>query len=208
MGALWESVTSWTNLVEATRRAALGKKSRPDVAAFCCDLEPNLAQLRRELRNEIYAPGAYRVFWICEPKRRQISAAPFRDHVTHHALTQVLEPIFERRFNRDSYACRLGKGSHAALATVRRAAGALPYALRGDIRKYFASMDHEILESELGRVIKCRPTLALAAGSFEALTRRSRWTGTSRMTTFSRRVTGGEGSPWATKPRSSLPMST
>ncbi|NOZ94435.1 MAG: four helix bundle protein [Acidobacteria bacterium] len=81
-----------------------GKRSRPDVAAFLMNLEVEIPRLRRELESGEYRPGPYRTFTIHEPKRRMISAAPFRDRVVHHALVRVLEPVFERRFTRDSYA--------------------------------------------------------------------------------------------------------
>ena len=84
--------------MEAARVAARGKRKRPDVARFLHELEPNLCRLQSELLEETYQPGAYRTFWIHDPKPRQISAAPFRDRVVHHALTRALEPIFERRF--------------------------------------------------------------------------------------------------------------
>jgi hypothetical protein len=98
-GGLWEKLVSFENLHEAARRAALGKKKRADVAAFLLNLEPELVSLERELRSGEYRPGPYRQFWVTEAKPRLISAAPFRDRVAHHALTQVLEPVFERRFS-------------------------------------------------------------------------------------------------------------
>jgi len=80
----------------------------------------------------------------------------------HHALTQILEPVFERRFTKDSYACRVGMGVHKALERAKRAVIEFPYVLKCDVRKYFASIDHEILKDLLARVVKCRPTLDLA----------------------------------------------
>lgn len=171
VGGLWSEVTGFSNLLEASRRAAAGKRSRPDVARFLLNLEPELVALGHELTTDSYRPGRYREFQILDPKPRMISAAPFRDRVVHHALTQVLEPIFERRFSEHSYACRIGKGTHAALRVARAGASEFRYCLKLDVRKYFASIDHEILEGLLARVIKCKPTLRLAgriiAGSNE-----------------------------------------
>lgn len=110
-----------------------------------------------------YEPGAYRTFTVREPKPRLISAAPFRDRVVHHALTGVLEPVFERRFTADSYACRAGFGTHRALARAREGCGRYPCVLQCDIRKYFPSIDHQILKDLLARVVKCERTLDLAA---------------------------------------------
>lgn len=162
VGGLWEKVVSFENLHEAARRAALGKRKRPDVAAFLMNAETELVCLRRELQAREYQPGPYREFLVHEAKPRLISAAPFRDRVVHHALTQVLEPIFERRFTKDSYACRTGMGVHKALERAKRAVADYPYVLKCDVRKYFASMDHEILKRLLARVVKCGPTLDLA----------------------------------------------
>lgn len=163
VGGLWETLTSWPNLVEAAHRAALGKRSRPDVAEFLARQESLLPRLRNALLEGSYRPGAYRVFEIREPKPRLISAAPFLDRVVHHALTQVLEPVFEQRFSAHSFACRKGKGTHAAVAHAARAARHCEYALCLDVRKYFASIDHSILSDRLARVIKCERTLALAS---------------------------------------------
>ncbi len=161
-GGLWPELVSWSNLCRALHRAALGKRGRPDVAAFLLEWEPRLVQLQRELRGGAYTPGGYRTFQVREPKPRRISAAPFRDRVVHHALTQVLEPVFERRFVPQSYACRTGLGTHKALDAAAGACRAFPYALQCDIRKYFPSIDHAILKAQLARAIKCRPTLHLA----------------------------------------------
>jgi retron-type reverse transcriptase len=116
MNPLWTELTSLRNLFDAAARAAAGKKARPDVAAFQANLEPELYRLRRQLMAGAYHPGAYRTFRIADPKPRLISAAPFRDRVVHHALTSVVEPIFERRFVPYSFACRKGFGTHRALA--------------------------------------------------------------------------------------------
>ncbi len=161
-GGLWERVISFENLHEALRRAALGKRKRPDVAQFLLEQEAEVAALRRELAGDGYRPGPYREFLVRDGKPRLISAAPFRDRVVHHALTQVLEPVLERRFTGDSYACRAGKGTHQALERAKQAAAQFPYVLKCDVRKYFDSVDHAILKSQLERVVKCRSTLRLA----------------------------------------------
>lgn len=162
VGGLWPELTSFGNLLAAAEAAARGKRQRPDVARFLLELEPELAAMRRELLEGSYTPGAYREFRVLDPKPRNISAAPFRDRVVHHALTQILEPVFERRFTGSSYACRKGLGTHKALEKARRAAHNYPYVLKCDIRQYFPSIDHEILKGMLGRVIVCGPTLELA----------------------------------------------
>ncbi|MCU0293392.1 MAG: reverse transcriptase/maturase family protein [Thermoanaerobaculaceae bacterium] len=156
-------MVAWGNLAAAARTAARGKRTRPDVAAFLLDLEGQVCALRRELLDGSYRPGGYRTFVVREPKRRLISAAAFRDRVVHHALTRVLEPVFERRFSSRSFACRKGFGTHAALGEVRRACRRFRYVLRCDVMKYFASIDHAILLGLLRRVIACERTLDLAS---------------------------------------------
>lgn len=163
VGGLWETLVSYENLHEALRRASLGKRRRPDVAAFLFDSETQLARLRRELTGGAYVPGPYREFLIVDAaKPRIISAAGFRDRVVHHALTQILEPVFEPRFSAASFACRRGMGVHKALQRAKTAMAASRHVLKCDVRKYFASIDHGILKERLARVIKCRPTLRLA----------------------------------------------
>ena len=163
VGGLWQTLVSFEYLYHAARRAALGKRKRSDVAAFMIEGELELVRLRQELESGTYRPGAYRQFRVEDPKPRLISAAPFRDRVVHHALTQVLEPVFERRFSKDSFACRKRFGTHRALARAKEAANRFPYVLKCDIRKYFPSIDHHVLEQLLARAVKCRRTLDLSA---------------------------------------------
>jgi retron-type reverse transcriptase len=131
------------------------------VLAFHYDQERNLHALRAELRAKTYRPGGYYSFVICEPKRRLISAAPYRDRVVHHALCNVIEPIFNRGFIHGCYANRLGKGTHKALGHFVRLARRFQYCLRADVEKYFPTVDHAILKETIRRRIKCQDTLWL-----------------------------------------------
>lgn len=163
VGRLWAELTSVTHLLESAEAAAVGKRRRPDVAAFRLNLEPEVLQLRRELLSGEYRPSGYRTFRILDPKPRQISAAPFRDRVVHHAFTRMVEPVFEeRRFSRHSFACRKGLGTHAALRHAQQGVRQFRYVLKCDVSKYFASIDHEILNRQLALALKCHPTLELA----------------------------------------------
>jgi retron-type reverse transcriptase len=101
-GNLWPQLISFSNLLYAARKAERGKRFRDCVLRFHLDLERELWRLHGELANHTYEPGDYRTFTIREPKPRLISAAPYRDRVVHHALVNVLEPIFERSFLHDS----------------------------------------------------------------------------------------------------------
>jgi retron-type reverse transcriptase len=161
-GNLWPQVIAFENLLTATRKAQKGKRFRDNVLAFNYNLEGELAQLKTELDTQTYQPGRYRTFEIVEPKRRTISAAPYRDRVVHHALCQIIVPIFERTFIPDSYANRVGFGTHRALRRFTTFARSSRYVLQCDIRKYFPSIDHLILKSLLRRKLKCPDTLWLA----------------------------------------------
>ena len=158
---MYAQIASWDNLLLAYHRAAQGKRGQPNVAAFEHRLEDNLHQLRAELLDHTYRPGPYTSFFIREPKRRLISAAPFRDRVVHHALCNLIEPIFERSFIADSYANRAGKGTHRALDRCQRFARRYPYVLQCDVRQFFPSIDHAILRAQLARRIACPQTLGL-----------------------------------------------
>jgi retron-type reverse transcriptase len=146
---MYEKLTSWDNLLLAYKKASKGKRGLPYVAAFELHLEENLLQLQNELRDRTYRPGQYSSFYIHEPKRRLISAAPFRDRVVHHALCNVIEPIFERSFIADSYANRIGKGTHRALNRCQQFARRYTFVLQGDLCQFFPSLDHAILRSIL-----------------------------------------------------------
>jgi len=112
---LYDQVHDWDNLLLAWRKARKGKRGHAPAATFEQRAGENLLAIQQALAEKSYQPGGYVSFTIHEPKKRLISAAPFRDRVVHHALCNVLEPIFERRFIHDSYANRVGIGTHAAL---------------------------------------------------------------------------------------------
>jgi len=160
-GHLWDSVVCWENLLLAARKARRGKRDRAAVQRFEFDLEGNLLQLQRELAGTTYRPGEFRTHWITRPKPRLISAAPYRDRVVHHALMNILEPILDRHFHPHSYACRMGKGTHAAADRLQELLGRHAYFVQMDIRKYFPSIDHEILKGLFRGLIKDRRVLAL-----------------------------------------------
>ncbi|MBI3151063.1 MAG: hypothetical protein HYZ21_02940 [Chloroflexi bacterium] len=143
----------WDNLLLAYRKASKGKRGHADVAEFEYRLEANLLQLQRELQSQTYQPGEYHSFYIHDPKKRLISAAPFRDRVVHHALCNLIEPVFERSFIFDSYANRIGKGTHKAIDRAQQFARRFKYVLVCDVKQFFPSVDHEILLKILYREI-------------------------------------------------------
>ncbi len=150
---LYPQIYAFDNLYQAFREARKGKRSKPEVAAFEYHLEPELWQLQQELQEHTYQPGPYHHFYIIERKKRKISAAPFRDRVVHHALCRVIQPIFEARFIHDSYACRVGKGTHRAADRAQEFARRNAYCLKGDVQQFFPSIDHALLREILARRI-------------------------------------------------------
>jgi RNA-directed DNA polymerase len=160
-GNLWDKIVSWENLVLAAKKAQRGKRDRDVVQRFNFILEQQLLRLQQELVDGNYKPGQFRSHWIYRPKSRLISAAPYRDRVVHHALINVLEPILDRHFHPDSYACRKGKGTHAASNRLQKLMRRYKYALQCDIRKYFPSIDHQILKNTFRRLIKDKKVLWL-----------------------------------------------
>jgi len=160
-GRLWESLVSWPNLLLAASKARRGKRDRPCVQRFEFMQEVELYRLHGELSEGRYQPGPFHTHWIRIPKPRLISAAPYRDRVVHHALMNVLEPILDRHFHPHSYACRVGKGTHAAADRLQHLMGHYRYALQCDIRKFFPSIDHAILMGLFRRLIKDHQVLWL-----------------------------------------------
>ncbi len=160
-GNLWQKIVDFGNLLSAAKLAQQGKRFRPNVLAFNYNLERELFKLKEELESKTYLPGPYKTFEIVEPKRRMISAAPYRDRVVHHALCNIVVPIFERTFIHDSYANRVGFGTHRALRRFTDFARSSSYVLQCDIKKYFPSIDHEILKLLVRNKIKCADTLWL-----------------------------------------------
>jgi retron-type reverse transcriptase len=130
------------------------KRSRPEAAAFDFAWEEHLLGLQRELIAGTYRPGEYHNFYAYNPKRRKISAAPFRDRVVHHAVVRVLEPFYERRFLYDSYACRRHKGTHRAIDRAERYLRRHRYYLKTDLVKFFPNVDHGALLDLLSRRIR------------------------------------------------------
>jgi len=165
---LFPKINNFDNLLKSARLARKGKKMSTEMARFHFNLENELLHLHEELTLHTYQPGAYKTFQIYDPKERMISAAPYRDRVVHHALCQVIEPIFDRTFIYDTYANRLGKGTHQAIERYQYYAQRYPYVLKCDIRKFFASIDHQILKEKLRWKIRCKDTLWLIDSIIDA----------------------------------------
>lgn len=160
-GNLYHQIIEFTNLLSAARQAQRGKRFRDNVLEFNYHLETELINLQKQLTNKTYQPGNYRTFHLTGLKSRLISAAPYRDRVVYHALCNIIVPIFESTFIQDSYANRVGFGTHKALKRFIHFARNSRYVLQCDIRKYFPSIDHIVLKELIRRKIKCTDTLWL-----------------------------------------------
>lgn len=160
-GKLYPQMVEFENLLLAAKKAQKGKRYRENVLEFNYNLERELISLQQELNQKTYQPGNYRTFHIKKPKIRMISAAPYRDRVVHHALCNIIVPIFERTFIQDSYANRVGFGTHKALRRFTKFARSSRYILQCDLQKYFPSIDHQILQQIIRRKIKCPDSLWL-----------------------------------------------
>lgn len=159
---LFDDIASFPALLSAARRASLGKRRKGGCAAFLAGLETEILRLEHELQQGTYRPGRYCAFVVPGPKRRFVSAAPFRDRVVHHALCSVVAPLFERGFIHHSYANRVGRGTHRAVARYERLRDRYRFVLRCDIWRYFPAIDHAVLKRDIRRRIACPRTLWLA----------------------------------------------
>ena len=165
---IFEQIITFDALYQGYLSARKGKRKSWPCRHFEKDLEGNLIQLQSDLIWGQYQCGPYRSFYVTEPKRRKITALKlFRDRVVQHAIVSAIEPIWEARFVGHSYACRVGKGTHAGaneaqemLQECLRKHGRV-YVLKADIRKYFASIDHDILLQLLRKRLADRRLMAV-----------------------------------------------
>jgi retron-type reverse transcriptase len=165
---LYNEICSYDNLELAFRKARKRKTMKYYVIDFEKNLKENLLNLQNELRFYYYKPKPLETFIIRDPKTRKISKSDFRDRVVHHAIINILEPIYEKTLIYDSYANRKNKGTHRAIKrfdyfkrkvsknNIRKC-----YVLKIDIKRYFHKINHEILIKILRRKIKCEKTIWL-----------------------------------------------
>lgn len=166
VGYLYEAICEPDNLRLAFCRAARGKRDRREVRAYSAALGANLAALRAGLITETFPVGSYRLFPVYDPKERVICAAAFAERVLHHAIMNVCEPVLERYAVGASYACRRGKGLHAAVAEAHGMVRRNGWYLKLDVRHYFESLSHAVALAAYQRLIKDRKLLRLLARIF------------------------------------------
>ena len=149
---MFEKIISLKNLFDAWTEFRRDKKGKKDVAEFELALEDNIFKLHEDLTNGIYRHGSYFPFYIHDPKRRHIHKASVRDRLVHHAITRVIDPMWDDTFIFDSWSSREYKGTHRAVKRLHRLGLKLSrnntrtlWILKLDIKKFFHSVDHEIL---------------------------------------------------------------
>jgi RNA-directed DNA polymerase len=158
---LWQDLCSYDNLFLAYKKARKHKTTKDYVIKFEENLENNLLMLRLELLLKLYNPKPLVSFIIRDPKTRKISKSDFRDRIVHHALCNIITPVFEKRFIYDSYANRINKGTLKALQRFdifqKKASknDKVPcYVFKADIEKYFENINHNILLKTIKNKIK------------------------------------------------------
>ncbi|WP_457575851.1 reverse transcriptase domain-containing protein [Desulfomarina sp.] len=160
-GNLYDLVHTYENICLAYVKARKGKQSRQYVVEYAKHLQKNLQALRQQLLEENCSVGNYRFFYVFDPKKRLICAAPFAERVLHHAIMNICEPVLEQSAIHDSYACRRGKGLYAAIERCQKFSRRYHYYLQIDIKHYFDTIDHDTLLELLQRKIKDRRLLDL-----------------------------------------------
>jgi RNA-directed DNA polymerase len=162
---LWSQITSFENIHAGFREASRNKRYHGAVLFYQQHLEENIINAQNLLLWKQWQPSPYREFCVYEPKKRTINAPPFKDRVVHHALVRVIEPLFERKFITDTFACRKGLGTHAAKERVESYAAAAHkkwgdyYVLKADIKGFFPSIDRHVLSEILKRTISDKDVL-------------------------------------------------
>jgi retron-type reverse transcriptase len=157
----FEAVYSMENLYHAWHKVSLGKSAKTSILHFYHNLDQNLISIADDLKSGTYQPGPYNRFLIKDPKERIIAASPVRDRVVQHALMNLYDPVFDRHLIYDSYACRIGKGTHKAVLRAFHFAKSTRCFLKMDVRKYFDSIDHTVLKNMLVKIIKDTAALRL-----------------------------------------------
>lgn len=171
----FDSIISTENLLISWREFLNGKRNRRDVVEFSMNLMDNIFSLHNDLEKKIYSHSKYEAFKINDPKPRDIHKANIRDRLLHHALYRILYPYFDKKFIYDSYSCRINKGTHKAIQRFKYFIGKVSknntkqcFVLKCDIKKFFASIDHEILKNILRKYIQDTDTLNLLSNIIDS----------------------------------------
>ncbi len=161
VGNLFDAFTSFANLHLAWKKTRRGSGKSHEAALFFQELERELFAMQEALRAGVWQPQPFRFFDIYDPKHRTIAVSAYADRVVHHALVNVLEPLYERSFIFDSYATRKDKGVHEAVFRAQHFLRQYPFYLKTDVEKFFDSVSHDRLLEILARKIKDKQLMAV-----------------------------------------------
>lgn len=171
-GNLYEKIISIENLELADKRARRGKTKHQDVIKFDKNRDENILELGIELEDSSYHTSRYSHFNIYEPKKREISKLPYRDRIVHHAILNYTAPIFTKCFINQTYSCIKGRGIHKCLFDLNRALidrEATKYCLKVDVKKFYPSVDNQILKGLLRTKFKDEKLLNLFDGIINSI---------------------------------------
>jgi len=165
VSALYSKITDLENLRLADQKARKGKKYSRGVLLHDLSRDENIFKLHTTLCSNSFKTSPYFVFKIYTPKERDIYRLPYYpDRIVHHAILNILEPLWESLFTADTYSCIKGRGIHGAVRAIKRDLHDTEntrFCLKLDVRKFYPSIDHDILKQIIARKIKCPETLAL-----------------------------------------------
>lgn len=163
IGFLYEKIYEWDNLLNAFNKAKKGKSNKQEILEFECDLENRLITIQKQFEDQNYKFSGYKSFNIYEPKERIISCAPFQDRVIHHAICNIINPLIDKSIISDSYACRKGKGLHKAIRRGFYFYKNNEYCYKFDIKKYFYTIDQDLLLNKIKKKFKDKKLLNLVS---------------------------------------------
>jgi retron-type reverse transcriptase len=167
---IYNNVWDFKNILKSYYLARKRKNKKTYVIDFEWNLERELLKIQKELQEKTYQPGSYKNFYVSDPKKRLVYVASFKDRIVHHVLCNVIEPIFDKGFIYDNYACRKNKGTHCAVMRLKKFLRTFYfkcgfsdnfYILKCDISKFFDSVDKEILFELIKKKIKDKNVLWL-----------------------------------------------
>ena len=159
---LFDQIVSIENLRLAYQKAKKGKSKKVSVIKFSQNVEENLLKIQESLINKTFTTSHYTTKKVYEPKERTIYVLPFApDRIVQHAIMNFLEPIWDKLFIHDSYACRTGKGIHKGSQKTMEFVRNYKYCLKCDVSKFYPSINHDVLYKIICKKIKCKDTLEL-----------------------------------------------
>ncbi len=172
---LFDKIINLEHLFLAWDEFKKGKGTRPDVIDFEMNLEKHIIDLHHDLKNTTYKHAPYAGFYITDPKRRHVHKATVRDRILHHAIFNILNPIFELTYISYSFSCRLRKGNHKGVQAMSKMLKKESknnttecYVLKCDVKKFFDSIDHEVLLSIISKRIKYSEVVKLLTEIIES----------------------------------------